>query len=161
MSLEVIAGTPTRSARWCFMYQEQLWGAENVAHPGGKRVMGWERRPKGRPGIRPSGAQWYYYSARRIGSTVKKIYLGPACRDVATVAAQFDAEQRRRRAKERAVLEAERERTRSADAAADALESAVELLVEAAFLGAGYLQAEHGSWRRPRSWTRPRSTPIR
>jgi hypothetical protein len=92
----------------------------------------------------------YYYAGKRVGSVVKKIYLGRG--RVAELASRFDAEVRRRRAASAATFDAEKARLHPAQVAADKLESIARLIADAGLLAAGYLQAAHGSWRRPRSW---------
>ena len=97
--------------------------------------MGWERRQ----------GTGYYYRSRRVGGRVVKTYFGRG--EVARVAEQLDAADRRRRAAEGAALATERSRLAPAEAALAALDAACDLMLGATLLAAG-CRHHHYSWRR-------------
>ena len=99
--------------------------------------MAWETR-----GVHP-----YYYKSRRIGNTVRKIYLGAG--DVAKQAAANDAAAKAQRVADQAALAAFQTRLANVDQLAADVDQGVRLLTEAVLLTAGFRE-HRGEWRQGR-----------
>lgn len=99
--------------------------------------MAWEAR----------GGQLYYYRSKREGRKVRKIYLGrgPAAR----LAAQQDAEAKRRREAERRELLRLRVQMGQLGAVDDLIERGLGVLTTATLYTEGYHE-HHGEWRKRR-----------
>ena len=96
--------------------------------------MAWETR----------GACPYYYKSRRIGNTVRKVYLGSG--DVAKQAAANDAAAKAKRVADQTALAEFQTRLANVDQLAADVDQGVRLLTEAALLTAGFRE-HRGEWR--------------
>jgi hypothetical protein len=96
--------------------------------------MAWETR-----GTRP-----YYYKSRRIGNTVRKLYVGSG--EVAKQAAAKDAAAKVKRAADQTSLAEFKTRLANVDQLAADVDQGVRLLMEAALLTAGFRE-HRGEWR--------------
>jgi hypothetical protein len=99
--------------------------------------MGWERRKR-------CTKRYYTRSIWRDGRVVRE-YVGGGL--VGRIASEVDAGARDRRAAERAALQAELERLAGPEALLGSLDGGCRLLIEAAFLAAGYHKHDRGAWR--------------
>jgi len=96
--------------------------------------MAWETR-----GTRP-----YYYKSRRIGNTVRKLYLGSG--DVAKQAAANDDAAKAQRVTDQAALAELQTGLANVDQLAADVDQGVHLLTEAVLLTAGFRE-HRGEWR--------------
>ena len=99
--------------------------------------MAWETR-----GTRP-----YYYKSRRIGNTVRKLYVGSG--DVAKQAAANDTAAKVKRTADQTALAEFQTRLAGVDQLAADVDQGVRLLTEAALLTAGFRE-HRGEWRQQR-----------
>jgi hypothetical protein len=100
--------------------------------------LAWESR-KGRR---------YFYTSRRSGSGVAKVYYGSG--PLAEVAAALDDQERRRRADQAAAETAHRAGIEPADRALEALVAVSDLLLAAVLTTHGFHRQNYGRWRRRR-----------
>jgi hypothetical protein len=99
----------------------------------------WERRERG--GL-------YYTRSRKENGRVIREYIGGGT--LGALAAQTDALKRKQREEQTARWREEQEVLDALEAPVEELSEALDLLVQAALLGAGYRQHNRGEWRRRR-----------
>ena len=97
--------------------------------------MAWESR----------GGKRYYYRGRRINGRVTKIYLGSGA--IAQQAAEKDAAEKTKRAKEAAELSALQASLIEPDQITTESKAGIKLLLEAELMAMGYHQHKRGEWR--------------
>jgi hypothetical protein len=102
-------------------------------------VSPWEKRERG--GL-------YYTRSRKVDGRVVREYVGGGL--LGQLAAQMDADKRRRREQEAAAWKAERERIQGLEAPVAQLCEAAEILARATLVAAGYRQHNRGEWRKQR-----------
>jgi hypothetical protein len=103
--------------------------------------MAWETR-KG-------SSNKYYYRSVRVGSRVKKVYLGRGIDAQRTAMSAEDA--RGQRQAEKLVIEFERQSIREAMEVTSELTSFVKDVFESELISNGYCKTNGGKWRKRRS----------
>jgi len=101
--------------------------------------MGWESR---------NGSGRYYTRSRRVGSRVKREYIGMG--SAAETIAALDADTRRSREEERAAMNARREQMERATALVDRSWQGVLRLARTVLVANGYYRHHRGEWRKRR-----------
>ena len=102
-------------------------------------VSPWEKRERG--GL-------YYTRSRKVDGRVEREYVGGGL--LGQLAAQMDADKRRRREQAAAAWKAERENIQALEAPVAELCEAAEILARATLVAAGYRQHNRGEWRKRR-----------
>ena len=102
-------------------------------------VSPWEKRERG--GL-------YYTRSRKVDGRVVREYVGGGL--LGQLAAQMDADKRRRREQEAAVWKEEQELIEALVAPVEELSEYAEILACAALLAAGYHRHTRGEWRKRR-----------
>lgn len=90
----------------------------------------------------------YYYRARKVAGRVMKEYLGAG--SLATLAAEWDAEEREQREAKAEKRRNERQRLQALDEQIAEIGECCEALAQAVLLANGYHRHHRGEWRKKR-----------
>ena len=112
--------------------------------------MAWETR-KG-------SSNKYYYRSVRVGSRIKKVYLGRGIDAQSTAMSAEDA--RGRRQAEKLVTEIQSQIMREAMELTSELRSVVKDLIESELKSNGYSRTNDGKWRKRRSGSADCTDPV-